>query len=231
MGQTRVEGRGVTQLPRRGGTAGAVGARVGASRLRPGRGGAGRCPPPGGPLPRAAPLCRARRSHSRLRKAGSWGPKPECGQAGLGCLAGSAAAPAGESGAPSRRASGGRGGQDRAVGEPRGSSAGAGGYVSTEGLGSPRPRAPRVSRIGMLRNPRPWTRVSAPVLWSRRARALRVRRQVRIQTLGTPGARAWRTEGSGPQRWRGSLPERGCPVGIPGAPSAGRRGTEGGSGV
>lgn len=55
-----------------------------------------------------------------------------------------------------------------------------------------------------------------------------MRRQVRTQTLGTPGARGWRTEGSGPRRWGASVPERGCPVGILGAPSAGRRGTEAG---
>lgn len=36
-------------------------------------------PAPGGPLPRAAPLCCARRSHSRLREAGSREPESECG--------------------------------------------------------------------------------------------------------------------------------------------------------
>lgn len=56
------------------------------------------------------------------------------------------------------RAGGRRGGQDRAVGEPRGSSTGAGGMSARRAWGAPDPELRGVSRIGMLRNPRPGTR-------------------------------------------------------------------------
>ena len=81
----QLEGRGVSQLPRRqhprrrwvrGSAHPAPG---------PGRGGAGRSPPPAGPSFPAAPPTRAGRSHRRLQEAGSGILDRECG---LGCVHG-----------------------------------------------------------------------------------------------------------------------------------------------
>lgn len=126
-----VEGRGVSQLPpppRRPGTQwqweeGVPGSAQPARG--PGRGGAGRCPPPAVPFFPASPQCSAGRGHSSLREARSWELSGIAGRANR-LRSRTPAVPDSEF-HRGKHGVGPAGDQDRITGKPRGASTRGGG--------------------------------------------------------------------------------------------------------
>ena len=210
----QLEGRGVSQLPRRqhprrrwvrGSAHPAPG---------PGRGGAGRSPPPAGPSspPLLRPALAAVTAACRKLGAGSW-----AGSAGWAACTGSAAA-AGES-LGWRRGARREADQDPAVGEPPGAST----RMSRSRLWGPLEEHREVEEEpggGESTCPRCWG-VQEP---------LKARQRVRNSKLGRPETPSWRTRILRLERSPGVRNE-GCSVGLLGAPSAGRRGAEPWKGV
>lgn len=193
-----MEGRGVRQLPRR-------------RRPRPRGSAALRIPPPGRegaapggarpqvPSSRSLPGAAPAAVTAACGKLGAGAPsRARAGRAGLHARARPPPLPVSPAAGGAWR--GGRGVRTAMSGSPGARAHGAG-MSGSRCWGDPVPEHGGAFRIAMWRSPIRGAEASAPMLGTPRTGVLRARRRVRTAMLGSPGAPAWRTEGSGPRCW------------------------------